>query len=130
MTALRRTEIHAQVVRHSARSQHEHAVVAKRSKGAAESARGFAAEKMPYRDGVAAVIAPDMGGDALAVPDSPSFPTGDFTIEANILARTVDRTATVRTIAAKWSGENAKPGPQVDRINSAPEGGPTTLRSE
>jgi hypothetical protein len=80
------------------------------TKGAATSAPGFAAEKMPYRDGVAAVIAPDMGGDALAVPDSPSFPTGDFTIEANILARTVDKTAAVRTIAAKWSGENQKPG--------------------
>ena len=80
------------------------------AKGATQSARGFAAEKMPYRDGVAAVIAPDMGSDALAVPDSPSFPTGDFTIEANILARTVDRTAAVRTIAAKWSGENTKPG--------------------
>ena len=39
------------------------------AKGATQSARGFAAEKMPYRDGVAAVIAPDMGGDALAVPD-------------------------------------------------------------
>lgn len=51
-----------------------------------------------------------MGGDALAVPDSQSFPTGDFTIEANILARTVDKTAAVRTIVAKWSGENQKPG--------------------
>ena len=80
------------------------------AKGEADKARGFAAEKMPYRDGVAAVVAPDMGGDALAVPDSPSFPTGDFTIEANILARTVDATATVRTIAAKWSGDSKKPG--------------------
>jgi len=80
------------------------------AKGATESARGFAAEKMPYRDGVAAVIAPDMGSDALAVPDSPSFPTGDFTLEANVLARTVDKTAAVRTIAAKWSGDMKKPG--------------------
>ena len=76
----------------------------------ADTGRGFAAEKMPYRDGVAAVVAPDMGGDALAVPDSPSFPTGDFTIEANILARTVDASAIVRTIAAKWSGDSKKPG--------------------
>lgn len=80
------------------------------AKGDADKARGFAAEKMPYRDGVAAVVAPDMGGDALAVPDSPSFPTGDFTIEANILARTVDASATVRTVAAKWSGDSKKPG--------------------
>ncbi|MBI5800533.1 MAG: DUF1553 domain-containing protein [Verrucomicrobia bacterium] len=80
------------------------------AKGESDKARGFAAEKMPYRDGVAAVVAPDMGGDALAVPDSPSFPTGDFTIEANILARTVDATAAVRTIVAKWSGDSKKPG--------------------
>ena len=80
------------------------------AKGTPDKARGFAAEKMPYRDGVAAVVAPDMGGDALAVPDSPSFPTGDFTIEANALARTVDTGGTVRTIAAKWSGDSKKPG--------------------
>ncbi len=79
-------------------------------KQVAASTKGFAAEKMPYRDGVAAVIAPDMGGEALSVPDSPSFPGGDFTIEANILARTVDATAAVRTIAAKWSGDSKKPG--------------------
>jgi len=79
-------------------------------KNVAASAKGFAAEKMPYRDGVAAVIAPDMGGEALSVPDSPSFPAGDFTLEANILARTVDATAAVRTIAAKWSGDSKKPG--------------------
>ncbi|PAW87972.1 MAG: hypothetical protein B9S33_05505 [Pedosphaera sp. Tous-C6FEB] len=76
----------------------------------ADKSRGFAAEKMPYRDGVAAVISPDMGSDALAVPDSPRFPTGDFTFEANILARSVDATAAVRTIAAKWSGDSKKPG--------------------
>ena len=80
------------------------------AKGTPDKARGFAAEKMPYRDGVAAVVAPDMGSDALAVPDSPSFPTGDFTIEANALARTVDTGGTVRTIAAKWSGDSKKPG--------------------
>ncbi len=79
-------------------------------KNVAASTKGFAAEKMPYRDGVAAVISPDMGGEALAVPDSPSFPGGDFTIEANILARTVDATAAVRTIVAKWSGDSKKPG--------------------
>jgi mono/diheme cytochrome c family protein len=79
-------------------------------KHVAASTKGFAAEKMPYRDGVAAVISPDMGGEALSVPDSPSFPAGDFTIEANILARTVDTTAAVRTIVAKWSGDSKKPG--------------------
>ena len=97
------------------------------AKGTPDKARGFAAEKMPYRDGVAAVVAPDMGGDALAVPDSPSFPTGDFTLEANILARTVDTGGTVRTIAAKWSGDSKKPGWGIAITGAASRRKPQTL---
>ncbi len=97
------------------------------AKGAPDKARGFTAEKMPYRDGVAAVVAPDMGGDALAVPDSPSFPTGDFTLEANILARTVDTGGTVRTIAAKWSGDSKKPGWGIAITGAASRRKPQTL---
>jgi hypothetical protein len=77
---------------------------------AAATAKPFAAEKMPYRDGVAAVVSPEMGSDVLVVPDSPTLPKADFTIEAAILARTVDKGAAVRTIAAKWAGDNKKPG--------------------
>ena len=76
----------------------------------ASSAKPFAAEKMPYRDGVAAVISPEMGADVLNVPDSPTLPKGDFTIEATILVRSVDKGGMVRTIAAKWAGDNKKPG--------------------
>ncbi|NBR84872.1 MAG: DUF1553 domain-containing protein [Proteobacteria bacterium] len=70
----------------------------------------FAAEKMPYRDGMAAVISPEMGGETLTVPDNPSLALEDFTLEACVLVRSVDSGAMVRTIAAKWSGDAKKPG--------------------
>jgi hypothetical protein len=70
----------------------------------------FAAEKMPYRDGMAAVISPEMGSETLTVPDNPSLVLEDFTVEACVLARTVDSGGMVRTIAAKWSGDAKKPG--------------------
>ncbi|MBI3881939.1 MAG: DUF1553 domain-containing protein, partial [Verrucomicrobia bacterium] len=85
---------------------------AKRASGkaAAISSAPIATEKMPYRDGVAAVISPEMGSDALAVPDSETLPKGDFTIEAAILVRSVEKSGAVRTIAAKWDGSTKKPG--------------------
>ncbi len=70
----------------------------------------FAAEKMPYRDGVAAVVSPEMNAESLTIPDSASLPAGDFTFEACILLRSVDDGAAVRTIAAKWDGNTKKPG--------------------
>ena len=76
----------------------------------ASTAKPFAAEKMPYRDGVAAVISPELNTDAITVPDSPTLPKGDFSIEAAILVRSVDKGGMVRTIAAKWAGENKQPG--------------------
>jgi NADH-quinone oxidoreductase E subunit len=41
----------------------------------------------------------------------------------------LDEASTKRVLDAFRRGENPKPGPQVDRQTSAPEGGPTTLRS-
>ena len=79
-------------------------------KMAAAAAAPIATEKMPYRDGVAAVVSPEMGDSSLEVPDSPTLPTGDFTIEACVLVRSVDAGGTVRTIAAKWDGHNQTPG--------------------
>ncbi len=78
--------------------------------GAVASAAPIATEKMPYRDGVAAVISPEMGGESLSVPDSPTLPNGDFTIESCVLVRSVDTGGVVRTIAAKWNADIKKPG--------------------
>ena len=42
----------------------------------------------------------------------------------------LDEASLARVLDAFRRGETPKPGPQVDRQTSAPEGGPTTLRSE
>ncbi len=42
----------------------------------------------------------------------------------------LDEASIKRVLDALRRGDDAKPGPQVDRQTSAPEGGPTTLRSE
>jgi NADH-quinone oxidoreductase E subunit len=42
----------------------------------------------------------------------------------------LDEASIKRVLDALRRGDDANPGPQVDRQTSAPEGGPTTLRSE
>ena len=42
----------------------------------------------------------------------------------------LDEASTKKVLDAFRRGEPPKPGPQVDRLNSAPEGGATTLRGE
>jgi hypothetical protein len=70
----------------------------------------FLAEKMPYRERNAAVLQPQTPQDRLEVPDSPSMPVGDFTIEAHVLLRSVYDDASVRTIASHWDGKPDHPG--------------------
>jgi hypothetical protein len=42
----------------------------------------------------------------------------------------LDAASTKRVLDAFRRGETPKPGPQVNRQTSAPEGGPTTLKGE
>jgi hypothetical protein len=70
---------------------------------------GVLAQRMPQRAGLAAVV--DPGNDAgVLLADGAGLPEEDFTIEANVVLQTLFPDATVRTIAAQWSGENAEPG--------------------
>src|SRR5262249_29494225 len=46
---------------------------------------GFQSEKMPYREGRAAVMHPQSGQARFQVPDSPTLPAGDFTVEGFVL---------------------------------------------
>jgi hypothetical protein len=67
------------------------------------------AQRMPQRDGLAAVV--DPGNDAgILLADGAGLPDADFTIEANVVLQTLFPDATVRTIAAQWSGDSAEPG--------------------
>ena len=74
---------------------------------------GWVAAPMPQREGQAAVIDPTTKGAALHVTspaDAPALPQGDFTIEASFVLRSLFPDATVRTIAARWSGVHADAG--------------------
>ncbi|MGV3720768.1 MAG: DUF1553 domain-containing protein, partial [Actinomycetota bacterium] len=79
-------------------------------KEAGSEAAAFLYDKIPHRDGQAAVLSPDGPQSRFEVPDSPMLAPGDFTIEAFVLPRSVYETGAVRTIAAKWDGGNKSPG--------------------
>ena len=65
----------------------------------------FISEKMPFRDGHAAVLPLGFPAYGLTIPDQPSFPTSDFTIEGFILLKPSDeKKAQPITIAAQWNG--------------------------
>jgi hypothetical protein len=71
---------------------------------------GFQSEKMPYREGRAAVLAPDGPQVRFQVPDHPSLSSADFSVEAFVLLRSTYEDASVRTIASHWGGDKKKPG--------------------
>ncbi len=71
----------------------------------------FLHDKLPHRDGQAAVLAPDGPQRRFAVPHGAALPgSEDFTIEAFVLLRSVYDSGAVRTVAGKWSGSNKEPG--------------------
>jgi hypothetical protein len=76
--------------------------------GSAKAA--FLYDKIPYRDGQAAVMSLEGAQNRFEVPDHEALPNGDFAIEAYVLLHSVDDSAGVRTIAAKWSGKGGAPG--------------------
>jgi hypothetical protein len=71
----------------------------------------FMPEKIPYRDGQAALIEPT-GKQRLfrAAQSSGMQPDSDFTVEAFVLPRSIAEDGAVRVIAAKWSGDMKQPG--------------------
>jgi cytochrome c553 len=71
---------------------------------ASSSVAGFVADKIPYRDGKAALMSPHSAQERFVVPDNDSLPTEDFTIEAFVVLRSLYEGSEVRTIASHWSG--------------------------
>jgi mono/diheme cytochrome c family protein len=76
----------------------------------APKAVAFESEKMPYREGRAAVMHPDGEQNKFEVPDSGSLVSRTFTIEAFVLLKSVYDDASVRTIASVWDGNASHPG--------------------
>lgn len=71
----------------------------------------FLPDKVPYRDGQAALIDPAGAQRSFSVEASRTMPLdGAFTVEAFVVPRSVAADGTMRIIAAKWDGNRAKPG--------------------
>ena len=60
--------------------------------------------------GQAAVIDRSRPEDRLTLPDNPTLPSEDFTVEAVIVLRSVYQDATVCTIVSHWDDNNSRPG--------------------
>ncbi|HEV7867275.1 MAG TPA: DUF1553 domain-containing protein, partial [Chthoniobacteraceae bacterium] len=87
----------------------------------------FAAEKMPFREGRAAALAPRSMQDRLVVPHNPIFPKRDFTAEAFITLRSLYETGEVRTIVSNWDGKRGHPGWALGVTGKASRYKPQTL---
>ncbi|MBI1347336.1 DUF1549 domain-containing protein [bacterium] len=68
----------------------------------------FEYDKIPSRDGQAAVMTPDH--PAMQAPHQSEFPSHDFTIEAFVVVRSVYDSGAVRVMASSWSGSQEQPG--------------------
>lgn len=77
---------------------------------AGSAAAAFLHDKLPHRDGQAAVMAPEGPQNRFEVPHHELLPAGDFTVEAFFQLHSVYDTGAVRTVAAKWDGNVKEPG--------------------
>jgi mono/diheme cytochrome c family protein len=75
---------------------------------ATSAAALFEYDRIPRRDGQAALVTPDHA--PMRVPRSESFPNGDFTVEAFFVLRSVYDSGAVRVIASVWSGKETDAG--------------------
>jgi hypothetical protein len=77
---------------------------------ASSAVAGFVADKIPYRDGKAALMSPRSAQERFIIENNDSLPTEDFTIEAFFVLRSLYEGSEVRTIASHWSGKQNEPG--------------------
>ena len=87
----------------------------------------FLTERMPYREAKAAVFQPRTPQDRLEVLDSPTIPSGDFTLEACVLLRSVYDDDSIRTIAARWDGNERHAGWALGVTGKRSKAKPQTL---
>jgi mono/diheme cytochrome c family protein len=87
----------------------------------------FVAEKMPFRDGRAAVLTPGTPQERLVIPDNPIFPKADFTAEAFIVLKSLYPTGEVRSIVSHWDGKRGHPGWSLGVTSKASRYKPQTL---
>ncbi len=87
----------------------------------------FLAEKMPSREGKAALLQPKSAQERFVVPAHPSLPTGDFTVEAYVLLRSSPTDNVPRVIASRGEGSASKPGWALSVVGKGAMQKPQTL---
>jgi hypothetical protein len=87
----------------------------------------FLAEKMPSREGRAAVLQPKSAQERFVVPAHSSLPTGDFTAEAYVLLRSAPAENAHRIIVSRWDGSPTKPGWALSVVGKGSMQKPQTL---
>ena len=75
----------------------------------ASTLSSVAAQRMPQRAGLAAVIDP-ASTSAVLTTAAEGLPSVDFTIEAHVVLQSLFADATVRTIASQWTGRTSDAG--------------------
>ncbi len=83
--------------------------------------------RLPYRDGQAVVLTPDDKPLRMAVESSASLNAEVFTIEACFQIRSVQESAAVRTLVAKWNGDSKTAGWSFGVTGKASRRKPQTL---
>ena len=66
--------------------------------------------ELPGRSGKAARFESGTSQSRLQIPDNPSLPAYDFTVEAFVVLNSLYEDAAVRTIAARWDSKTDQPG--------------------
>lgn len=66
--------------------------------------------KVPYRDGQAVLLDPNVSQQRYQTSHDEVLDTGDFTVEAYFQIRSVYDSGAVRTIVSKWDGTPSRPG--------------------
>lgn len=70
----------------------------------------FVSDKMPFREGRAALLIPKSAQERLEIPQGPKMPGDNFTVEAFIKLNSIYEDGQVRTVAAHWDGKRGHPG--------------------
>jgi len=70
----------------------------------------FLHDKIPFRDGQAALFSAEAPGQLFQMSNAAALPAGDFTIEAYLVLRSVYETGGVRVLAANGTGDERSPG--------------------
>ena len=70
----------------------------------------FVSEKMPFREGRAAVMKPGSHQDRFEAPAAENVALTEFTIEAFVVLKSVYEDGAVRTIVSQWNGDKSAPG--------------------